>query len=88
VDYGWGLIGKLDEGGTLLLEQADVGNHQWRTVHMVLLMNARVFFKTIKLDTTLELSQFAPVAPGMTYQQAIELLRTSNIPAPSPDPVQ
>ena len=88
VDYGWGLIGKLDEGGTLLLEQADVGNHQWRTTHMVLIMNARVLFKIIKLDTTLELSQFAPVTPGMTYQQAIELLRSSNIPAPSTHPVQ
>lgn len=89
VDYGWGLIGKLDEGGTLLLEQADIGNHQWRTTHMVLVMNARVLFKTIKLDTTLELSQFAPVTPGMTYQQAIELLRSSNIPAPPPaHPVQ
>jgi len=88
VDYGWGLIGKLDEGGTLLLEQADVGDHQWRTVHMVLVMNARVLFKIIKLDTTLELSQFAPVTPGMTYQQAIELLRSSNIPVSSAHPAQ
>jgi hypothetical protein len=88
VDYGWGLIGKLDQGGTLLLEQADVGNHQWRTVHMVLIMNARVLFKIIKLDTTLELSQFAPVTAGMTYQQAIELLRASNIPASSAPPTQ
>jgi len=83
VDYGWGLVGKLDQGGTLLLEQADVGNHQWRTVHMVLAMNARVFFKSIKLDTTLELSGFSPVTPGMTYRQAIELLRSSSI-QPSP----
>jgi hypothetical protein len=82
VDYGWGLLGKLDEGGTLLLEQADVGDHQWRTVHMVLVMNARVFIKSVKLDTTLDLSQFSPVTPGMSYQQAIELLRASNTPAP------
>jgi len=83
VDYGWGLVGKLDQGGTLLLEQADVGNHRWRTVHMVLAMNARVLFKSIKLDTALELSGFSPVTPGMTYRQAIELLRSSSI-QPSP----
>jgi hypothetical protein len=47
---------------------------------MVLVMNARVLFKTIKLDTTLDLSQFSPVTPGITYQQAIELLRTNNSP--------
>ena len=75
VDYGLGILGKLDQGGTLLLEQSDVGNHQWRTIHMVLVMNARVLFKTIKLDTTLELTQYAPVAAGMSYQQAIQMLQ-------------
>jgi hypothetical protein len=78
VDYGWSILGKLDQGGTLLLEQADIGNHQWRTTHMVLVMNARVLFKSIKLDTTLELSGFTPVQPGLTYQQAIQILRTMN----------
>jgi hypothetical protein len=81
VDYGWGILGKLDQGGTLLLEQADVGNHQWRTTHMVLVMNARVLLKTIKLDTTLELSQFSPVAPGISYQQAIHMLQPQDLPA-------
>jgi hypothetical protein len=35
-----------------------MGNHQWRTIHMVLVMNARLLFKSVKLDTTLEMSQF------------------------------
>jgi hypothetical protein len=74
VDYGFGLLGKLDQGGTLLLEQADVGEHQWRTTRMVLVMNARVLFKTVKLDTTLDLSQYSRVAAGLSYQQAIQLL--------------
>jgi len=82
VDYGWGILGKLDQGGTLLLEQADVGNHQWRTTHMVLVMNARVLLKTIKLDTTLELSQFSPVTAGMRYQQAIQMLQSRDQPDP------
>ncbi len=79
VDYGLGILGRLDEGGTMLLEQADTGNHQWRTTHMVLVMNARVLFKPVKLDTTLELSEFAPVATGMSYRQAIEMLRANPV---------
>jgi hypothetical protein len=59
------------------LEQADVGNHLWRTTHMVLIMNARVLFKVVKLDTTLELSQYSPVTAGMSYQQAIQMLQTN-----------
>jgi hypothetical protein len=43
---------------------------------MELVMNARVLMKTIKLDTTLDLSQFTPVPPGISYQQAIQLLQT------------
>jgi hypothetical protein len=85
VDYGWGILGKLDEGGTLLLEQADIGGHQWRTTHMVLVMNARFLIKTVKLDTTLDLSDFTPVTPGIGYQKAIEILRAqSPIPTPAP----
>jgi len=80
VDYAWGILGKLEEGGTLLLEQADIGDRQWRTVHLVLAMNARVLLKTVKLDTTLELSQFAPVTNGIGYQQAIQLLQAEEQP--------
>jgi len=87
VDYGWGILGKLDQGGTLLLEQADVGNHQWRTTHMVLVMNARFLIKTVKLDTTLELSQFEPVATGMTYQQAIQKLDPHDKSTSSPSAI-
>lgn len=79
VDYGFGVLGKLDQGGTLLLEQADVGNHQWRTTHMVLVMNARVLFKTVNLDIRLDLTQYSPVAPGMSYQQAIKLLESQPV---------
>jgi len=78
VDYGFGIVGKLDQGGTLLLEQADIGNRQWRTTRMVLVMNARFLFKTVKLDTTLDLSQYTPVAAGMSYRQAIEMLQTQS----------
>ena len=76
VDYGWGLVGKLQQGGTLLLEQADVGDHQWRTTHMILAMNARILVKTVKLDTTLELSEFTPVPTGIDYRAAIHLLQS------------
>ncbi len=74
VDFGWGILGKLDQGGSLLLQQADVGNHQWRTSRMVLVMNARILFKVVKLDTALEMTDFAPVAPDLNYKQAIHIL--------------
>ena len=33
VDFGWGILGRLNKGGWIVIEQADVGERQWRIVH-------------------------------------------------------
>ncbi len=76
VDIGWGIIGRLNKGGWIVIDQADVGGGQWRIVHFQMDMNGRVFFRTRSFDTAEEESQFVPVPAGMTYQQAIQLLRS------------
>jgi len=42
-------------------------------------MNARLLFKSVKLDTTLDLSQYSPVTAGMSYQQAIQILQDKSV---------
>lgn len=74
-NYGWGVLGKLDKGGSVVLEQADVGNHQWRIVRFQMRMNLRVVFKTKNIDTFEEMSGYSPLPVGMDYRQAIQLLR-------------
>jgi hypothetical protein len=75
IDFGWGILGRLYKGGTILIEQTDVGEHQWRIVHFDMKMSARVVFKTKVFDTTEDESKFAPVPVGLKYQQAIAMLR-------------
>jgi len=77
VDIGWGILGRLNKGGWIVVEQADIGGGVWRIVRFQMAMNGRVFFKTRSFDTTEEESQFAPVPLEMTYQQAIQMLRSS-----------
>jgi len=77
VDFGWGILGRLYKGGWIVIEQADVGSGQWRTVRFQMRMSGRVIFHTRIFDTTQEESQFAPVPPGMNYVQAIEMLLAS-----------
>ena len=36
VDFGWGILGKLDKGGTILLEQSDIGGHDWELTDLKL----------------------------------------------------
>jgi hypothetical protein len=72
-------IVELDKGGWVEIEQADVGGHQWRIVHLKLAMNGRVLFKAKNSDSEQNYSDFVPLAPDMSYKQAIQLLRS--IPA-------
>jgi hypothetical protein len=75
VDFGWGVLGRLNKGGWIAIDQADVGGNQWRTVRFQMAMSGRAFFRTRVLDTTEEETQFAPVPVGVGYAQAIEILR-------------
>ena len=76
VDIGWGILGRLNKGGWLTIEQADVGGGLWRITRFQMDMNGRVFFKTKSFNTTEDESQFAPVPADLTYQQAIQMLRS------------
>jgi hypothetical protein len=79
VDFGWGILGRLDQGGWIVIEQADVGPDmgvdQWRTVHFQMKMSGRVVFKTRVFDTTEDETGYEPVPVGLGYQKAIEMLR-------------
>jgi hypothetical protein len=74
--YGWGLLGRLDRGGWLVIEQADVGGRQWRITRFQMKMNLRVLFKTKVFDTVEEMTRYTPVPDGMNYRQAIQMLRS------------
>src|ERR1700682_4509994 len=42
VSFGWGILGHLDKGGSLLVEQADVGDGTWDVTHMRLNFTGKV----------------------------------------------
>lgn len=79
VDFGWGILGRLNKGGSIEIEQADVGPDmgvdQWRTVHFEMKMSGRVVFKTRVFDTTEDESGYEPVPAGLGYRKGIEILR-------------
>jgi hypothetical protein len=80
VDFGWGILGRLNKGGWIKIEQAEVQPDAWRMVRMQLNMSARVIFRTKNFDTIEEESRFSPVPSDLGYRQAIEMLISG--PAP------
>ncbi len=74
VDFGWGILGRLNKGGWIVIEQADVGGGAWRTVRFQMQMSGRVVIRTRVFDTAEEESHYAPVPAGLRYARAIEML--------------
>jgi hypothetical protein len=75
VDFGWGILGRLNKGGWIVIDQQDVGDHQWRIVRFQMKMSGRVLFKAKDFDTEEEESHFAPLPAGLSYVQAVQMLR-------------
>jgi len=79
VNFGWGILGKLYKGGSILVEQADVGDHHWETTHMKLSLTGKaLLIKSLSFQTTEDATRFEPVPPEMGYQGAIKLLLNNN----------
>jgi len=81
-DFGLGILGELDKGGWVEIEQADVGEHQWRIVHLKLVMNGRILFKAKNSNSVQEYTEFVPLPSVLSYRQAIQMLR--DLPANPP----
>jgi hypothetical protein len=74
VNIGWGILGRLDKGGWITIDQADAGGGQWRVVRFQMKMSGRIFFKPKNFDTLEEESGFAPVPASLSYEQAVHML--------------
>ena len=80
VDFGWGIIGRLDKGGTILLEQANIGGHDWEVTGMkVNLTGKALMFKSLSFHITEEASHFSLAPPDLDYRKAIQLLESSTV---------
>jgi hypothetical protein len=73
--YGWGILGKLNKGGWVELEQSEVAPHIWRITHVQLKMTLRIVVKTKVFDTDEQMRDYTPVPAGIDYRTAIHMLR-------------
>lgn len=76
VDFGFGIIGKLNKGSTAYLEQNDVGGHDWELTGLKLHVTGKaLMFKSLNFQITEDTSHFSPVQPNLSYRDAIQLLK-------------
>jgi hypothetical protein len=76
VNFGWGILGHLDRGGHILIEQGDVSAGQWRITRLEMAFTGKIlFFKNVNVQSTELSSDFRPVSADLTYAQGVELLK-------------
>ena len=75
VDFGWGFVGRLDKGGTVFLEQRDIGGKDWELTGMKLDLTGKILMvKSITIRLTEEIGDFARVPSNINYREAIRML--------------
>jgi hypothetical protein len=79
VDFGWGILGRLYQGGKFIIEQKEVGGGHWEMVRQTLQFNGRILLvKPLTISSTETTYDFHPVPANITTAQALELLYKSD----------
>ncbi len=79
VTIGWGLFGRLHEGGTFRVERREVSPGLWQIVEThVHIEGKALFFKTIGEQQDEVQTEFTQVPHGTTLEQAVEMSKPAN----------
>jgi hypothetical protein len=74
VDFGGGLVGQIDRGGSFQLEQQPLGDNHWAITTLAMHFNKRVFLANIRVDLVTKTSAFRCVPKDMSLQQGVQRL--------------
>ncbi len=81
VSFGWGVLGKLNRGGSIEITRSRVADKRWFVTRMQLNFEGRILVvKSMKLAETETSWDYRPV-PKMTVAQALEYLRSTPVSA-------
>ena len=75
VQFGYGILGHIDSGGTFEIERTPVAPTQWKTSRLSIHLSGRmILFKTVSKQQDESRSDFREVPADLTLAQANDLL--------------
>jgi hypothetical protein len=81
VNIGWGMLAHIYPGGTVTLQQSNVGGQRWMMDHVVEQLTLQALLvKTVKQRLVFDVTDVQAISP-MGYQQAIKMLLETPLPA-------
>jgi len=79
VDFGFGLLGRIDKGGWFRTQRVQVGATEWKMQSMEVHMSGRaILFKSIAHDTGEVRGGFAAVPAGLNLAQGMRILEQTD----------
>lgn len=76
VTFGWGLLARLQSGGTLTVVQQEILPGHWEITDLKLdLVGKALLLKTVKIQQTQKYTDFDRVPDNLSVAQAIDLLK-------------
>jgi hypothetical protein len=86
VDFGYGLLGHIDNGGTVEIGRVEVGPSQWKTALIDIQLSGRlILFKTINKQEYEIRSDFRAVPEDLSLSQANQLTVPRIVPISVPE---
>jgi hypothetical protein len=81
IDFGFGLLGRIEKGGTFQIEREPVAENRWKTSLLDVHISGRiVLFKAISKDQREVRSDFQPVSSDLGVPAAVALLNAMRSP--------
>jgi len=78
VNFGWGILGRLNKGGRFIVEQSEITPTHWDSTRMTLHFDGKVLiFKPIHIEENETAWDFQPVQPMSTQEAMNFLVRSS-----------
>jgi hypothetical protein len=78
VDFGFGMLGRLNKGGWFGLQRTQVSATEWKTERLEVHVTGRAVIKTISRETSEVRGGFATVPAGMNLAQGVRMLQQSD----------
>ena len=76
VGFGWGILGHLDRGGHVLVQQQETGDQAWSISHTSVDVTGKILlFKSLVFTMNEVFSDFKPLPKDITFAQAVEMLK-------------
>jgi hypothetical protein len=81
IDFGYGLFGRIEKGGSFQIERARVAENRWKTTVLDVHISGRVvFFKAISKEQHEVRSSFEPVSSDLGVPAAVAILNAVTVP--------